>query len=652
MARVLQNSYYVYKIPSNKIKELKEYSFKEAKLDGNVVSIGDNLVLAKIREYYGEDRNHVDLYYEVQNIRKEMKQARKENDIRLLRELQHTLDSMLFVDDIVNIKVIKKKEYAELGRTGFDLNGKHYVRFMVGAGQMRRNTVTFVNEELFDYLTEKLMCGLDGKIRTINLAKLAAYFALSFSSVLWVREPRVCVIKDFETVIPRQKMNWINTEDNSVDIVEKDVVLNSADGQGLIDPTMATLWAKDMHLSYVPCSFVVRTAFIKGNLVPFDFRAYAHENGIDTITDRYGTIYNIDDIDVLISESQFKMVKYYSSWEGYLSYHHDYKLRWGVARYNKENDDIYTLTNYQYLQVLDLDKEDIHGLVQYTTDWIKNVCGGKLEYALAYNIGVKNREEPIEDLINSCGSVFTKTIMKNPSFINDSYIQSKIYNAIKESIRQAKIGRIWAKGNYQFMISDPVAQCQSALGLPIKGLLPAKHIYSYFWNNFKGNENELSEIACCRSPLTYYSEVGINKLFDNAETIKWYQYIYSGIIYSIYDINTIISADSDYDGDIVFTTDNPYFLKGARREELPVSYDKAKPPVQKITLSNQVRCDLRGLDTKVGQITNYSTSMLAMLPMFESEKNAEQKEEIVKRLKILRRVQGDEIDKQNCLAMQ
>ena len=74
-------------------------------------------------------------------------------------------------------------------------------------------------------------------------------------------------------------------------------------------------------------------------------------------------------------------------------------------------------------------------------------------------------------------------------------------------------------------------------------------------------------------------------------------------------------------------------------------------PSQKITLSNHIKCDVRGLDTKVGQITNYSTSMLAMLPMFESEKTKEQYEEIRKRLKILRLLQGSEIDKLFCLAI-
>ena len=419
MAKILQNSYYIYKIPSNKISKLKKYSFKEAARDGNVVSIGDNLVLAKIREYYNDDRDHISLYNQVQEIRKKMKDIRKQptciENIERIKKLQSELDSLLFVDDIINIKVITKKEYRTLGRNGFDLNGKHYVRFMVGSGQMRRNTVSFINEELFNYMQERLMCGLNGKIKTINLAKLSAYYALSFSSVLWVREPRVCVIKDFDTIIPNQKVNWIDKapEGNNVSQVYKDIKLNSADGQGLISPDMAKQWAEDMHLNYVPCSFVVRTAFVKGNLVPFDFKEYAKEQGVLTIKDRYGTQYNIDDIDVLLSESQFKMAKYYSSWEGYLSYHHTYNLKWGVARYNKEFDDEYVLTNYQYIQVLNLNKEDVQGLVKYTTDWINKICSGNIEYALTYNVGVKNSSVNVDRIINSSGSLFKRSIVKN-----------------------------------------------------------------------------------------------------------------------------------------------------------------------------------------------------------------------------------------------
>lgn len=646
--KVLQNLYYVYKIPSNKINNLKTYSFKDASRDGCVVSIGDNLVFAKIREYYGETGDHISLYNKVQDIRKEMKNIKKQptcqENIDKLKDLQHQLDKMLFIDDIVNIKVVTKKEYKQIARDGFDLNGKHYVRFMVGSGQMRRNTVSFINEELYDYMQEHLMCGLDKKIKNINLAKLSAYFALSFSSVLWVREPKVCVIKDFDTVIPNQKLNFIYKDDegkNQVKEIYKDLKLNSCDGQGIISPEMAQNWAEDMHLNYVPCSFVVRTAFVKGNLVTFDFKEYARENGITKIKDRYGTEYNINDIDVLLSESQFKMAKYYSAWEGYLSYHHSYNLKWGVARYNKEFDDEYVLTNYQYIQVLDLDREDIKGLVSYTTDWFKNICSGDKLYSLAYNIGIKNPEDSLSEIINSCGSSFTKAIVKNSKMLEDGYVQRKIYNSIKESIRQAKLGRIWVKGNYQFMISDPIAQVRNALGLSPDGELQANEVYSNFWNE----RNVSGEVCLMRSPLTHYSEINVERLAKTKEMEKWYKYIYSGVIYSIYDIATVKHADSDFDGDIVCSTNNEYFLKGAMRNEIPITYEKEMVPTQRVTLPNFIRCDVKGLDTKVGQITNYSTSMIAMLPLFKGEGQQEQLQEMQKRIKLLREIQGAEIDK-------
>lgn len=72
-------------------------------------------------------------------------------------------------------------------------------------------------------------------------------------------------------------------------------------------------------------------------------------------------------------------------------------------------------------------------------------------------------------------------------------------------------------------------------------------------------------------------------------------------------------------------------------------------PTQKITLPNQIKCDLRGLDTKVGQITNYSTSMIAMLPLFKGEKQKEQYDELNKRILLCRKFQGEEIS--YCLAI-
>lgn len=218
---------------------------------------------------------------------------------------------------------------------------------------MRRNTITFINEKLYDTLYKNLMCGLDSKIKEMNIAKYHAYFALAFSSVLWVRKPRVCVIKDFFNVLPEQKVDWIcpDPETGKKHIEERtmDLELNCADGQGLIDPSFAALWAEDMNLNYTPSSFVIRTCFVKGSVVAFDFKEYAAENGIDEIRDRWGIGHRIEDIDILLSESQFKMYKYYCSWAEYEKYANAAGIQWGVARYNKKYDDEYVMTNYQYL---------------------------------------------------------------------------------------------------------------------------------------------------------------------------------------------------------------------------------------------------------------------------------------------------------------
>lgn len=638
--KIEQNLYYIYKIPSNKIKNLTKYSFKEARENGDIVAIGDNLVISKIQQYHKNNKTPEELFKEIEDIRIEIKRLKKlpsskENGKRI-NELYERIDRTIFIDDIVNIKVKSKKEYREISKNGFDLNNRHYVRFLCGSGQMRRNTITFVDERLKDYLEKHLMCGLQGKIKKINLAKLSAYYALSMSSVIWVDTPRVCIIKDFENIIKNQEVNFIDSN-NNIEKMQKDFTINCADGQGLITPDMAKKWSENMKLGYDACSFIVRTCWIKGAVHTFDFREYAKAHKINVIKDRWGKEYNIDDIDILISESQFKMYKYYESWDEYLKYFKKFKLKWGVARVNKEKEEEYVLTNYQYLQALDMKKEDVEELTQYTKQWINAICSGKDLYTLAFNVGISNPNLPLKSILNGLGSTFTKVITKNQKFLQDNIVKKKIYNSIKESIRKAKIGKVWVRGNYQFIISDPIQQCRAALGLELESTLLPNQIYSNWWNE-RSNEKEL---ILCRSPLTIPSE--ICKVTLSNEFEYWYKYLYTGLVLSVEDINTIRCSDCDFDGDIMFSTNNNVFIKCKRTDDMPVCYEKQQVETRKITVSNQIKTDCKGLDTKVGLITNYSTSMYALLSNFENKEDAYN--ELYKRILITRKLQGEEIDK-------
>lgn len=57
----------------------------------------------------------------------------------------------------------------------------------------------------------------------------------------------------------------------------------------------------------------------KGFISPFDFRKFAEENKAFKVTDIYGKEWDVvkEDVQIIFTKSQFKMWKYYSSWEEY-----------------------------------------------------------------------------------------------------------------------------------------------------------------------------------------------------------------------------------------------------------------------------------------------------------------------------------------------
>lgn len=646
---VLQNLYQVFKISSSDIVKnnliIDNYTKIQAEKDGHLVSIGDNMLFHKIRDYYGDKRDHHDIFNEIIELRKTLKICKKQKKFKEAAVVNQQIVNTLFVKDVIVVTCERKKDYKYVGKNDFTLNGIKFTRFCAGAGNLRRNVAIYVNKNLYSYLYEAFMCGLADSMHEAVLSKLGAYFALCFSSVYWVRTPRCCVIKDFENIIYNQNIDFIcQKTENDTPYIEKrqmDIVLNCADGQGLIDPEFSSLWAQDMGIDYTPSSFVVRSCFVKGNLVPFDFKSYAKENNIDVIYDRWGVPYYIDDIDVLLSESQFKEYKEYNSWQEYMNYFNKYNLRWGVARYNKKYDDENVLANYQYIQSLDLKEDDIKEMVKPTIEWFKKICNGEELYSLLFMLGPKNEESGFYSIMSSAQSVTTKAILKNRAMINDTYIQNKIYRNIVEYINRGKIGKIWLRGNYQFMISDPIAQCRSALGLSIEGEVPADHIYSNFWR-MRGVSGV---VDCCRSPMIDTHEHNPSVLYESENANKWYKYIKSGIIYSIYDTSTARHSDSDFDGDIVLTTDNKYFINGSHKEQNIITYEKGMAVKEKINKNNFIEKDLMGFGTAVGSFSNTATILYAMIGGFVGENQKKQRDELYQRIKLLRRYVGQEIDR-------
>ena len=103
--------------------------------------------------------------------------------------------------------------------------------------------------------------------------------------------------------------------------------------------------------------------------VVFDWKRFAREVAkVEYITDVWGNQKHINDIDVLLSVSQFKMWKKYKNWEEYLKYHTEYGHVWGCSRANKKKDNYLTALNYQYIQSNFFTTEQIRKLADSSID--------------------------------------------------------------------------------------------------------------------------------------------------------------------------------------------------------------------------------------------------------------------------------------------
>lgn len=647
-----QQLYYIYKITTEKIEEynynLDNYTTEVARKNGELISVGDNQVFNMIRRIRGKETD----YLKLRKLYKERETIKNSPSSKSNKELiavkQNSIDDILLQDDIVNIKVNSKKVYREICKNGFCVNGKRFTRLCCGAGQARRSTVTFVSEDIYDVLHEVLMNGL--KLENINIAKYNAYYGLYMSSCLTVTTPRVCVVKDCEIELLNKKVDWVvdkkrtNLNGDEIDtrVIEERIVnfnANLFDGQGLILPRMAKKWSEDLELDYLPSEFIIRSSFIKGMICVFPFDEFAKEVAEkQTLTDCYGKVWNIEDIDVILSTSQFKMWKYYNSWDEYILNCEKYGHIWGVSRITPHEDKEYSLLNYQYLQTLDLNSQDkLEEISSMTIDWIKKICSGDKLYTLLFMLGVSKDSDSLEKIIGKTDNSFVKAIIYNDDLLEDSFIQRKMYKSLERKIREAKIGRLWTRGNYQIMISDPYAMCEHIFGLEVKGLLDEGEHYSNFWNT-----RDVKRVDGCRSPLVDFSEHNILNLKKNELTEKWFRYLNTGVIFNVWGMDMVIHSDADFDGDILFTTDSKVILDNIYPNRNPITYDKSSAPNQSLTYSNIVKSDLQSFDCKVGTTTNYSTKFISMLCNYEEQ--SKEHMELTDRIKTLRRYIGDSID--------
>ena len=539
--------FYTVKLDSGLLKENKynlNLSFYECLKSNLIISLADSQMLRSIRDITGKkvDRDQLEDWWQERDYLKKKKNSKVNR--QKIKELQDKIYDMMYIPEYITVVMESIKDYERMFKKGFYFNGRLYKRMSCSASQARVSTVVFVDDNIREELRRRLDNGRDLK-KPLAPSKYNAYFGLYSSATKEVTKPRFCIIPDY-TEVRKVDVDYVIEQPlDEDDIIEPrtiDVEFNMVDGSGLISPTMAEQWGKDLGEDYTPCQFCIRCAFTKGAVNEFDFVEWCKEenNGNYFITDVYGNQIDVREIDVILTEGMAKLWDSWKSQEDFERCCEENGIIWGVTKYAPKKDKEVSTANYQFLQTLNLSDEMIKDVCEETVNYIQGVSYDNVYYTLLFLLGENLTSDGIERFMESSDNYWLKCLILNHNLLNDKYSKEKIRDFIVRKIELACLGKILVRGNFQCIVVDGFAFMQAATGQKVTGLLKAGEMYSQFWN-----ERGVTRVDTMRSPLTHFSEHYIVELKNDERMQKWFKYSYSGIIVNCHDEHTMHYAGSD-----------------------------------------------------------------------------------------------------------
>lgn len=635
-------SFFIMKFSSSRLKYSNykiDIKIKEARLNNEVIRVGNSPLISEINRIRGIRDDEI--FREVSFAEKEIKKIKKRKNslfsFERLEKLTYVVEKYLFIDSIIYVHFDNIKHYNGLMKSGLFINGFEYVRLVSSAGNARQQNVVFVKKELYDNLIFFIEAGRNEEYK-IGESKYSAYAGLSTSAGHKVKFPRIAVIKDYK-INRKTSVDFVTNKDNEEPFVEEGKILDLEfvpfDGMGICSKSYMNNLSYELDMEFVPSWFIFRSAWLKGMVCSIDFNKFSEENFVGEITDIYGKIHNICDIDIILTESQFKLSGAYKDFESYVSEIEKRDYGFWITRTSPKKEKKVATSNYQYLQCLNLSDENIEELCLPTVNYLKDVSGLSWEKTILFLIGSLEKEDINLNWWKSLDPL-VRILITSPEFMNNNFVKNKIKKMISRKIKDSYIGSLRLFANYQVMISDPVAFLQHAFCLPVKGLLKEGEAFSSFWNKEK-----TEKISALRSPMTYRSEINVLNLKNTEEMNDWFSHL-SGIVYNVFDDSDMKHAGSDRDGDLVMTTNNKYFIENIYGG-LPVTYNRKS--ASKVVIDRDIlwKSDQKVFKNKIGYITNLSTTLYSMLALYDE--NSTEGKVIINRLKNLTCQQSREIDK-------
>lgn len=486
-------------------------------------------------------------------------------DSALTRALDIKQDELS--DKLIVVQVYYFDIFKDLCFYGFTYKGEKYQYFSSSAGQIRQKKAVFIKKSTWKKIEKNIMCGLTlNKINAMggnNATKHLAYLALSNSATDVWKEFNIeqcIVIDDFETSV-YGTFDLVNEKDYSITRKTDVIPIPHTDGAGMMLPSVS---AKN---------FMFRAPWIKGLLGVFDFRKFIERNDCSPIIlDIYGKEHHIlnEDIRIIFTKSQFKMHKYYDSWEQYKEYFKKYQCTAGICNIEEERFKNAKI-NYQMLQSLtDITEEEIDLLAKNSSEKIKNICSS---------------QETMMELLgitpyNTHPTAFQQAVKLYPALLNDTFAKDVIRDIKNSLLKKYRSGKLEINGKYTFILPDFYAACEYWF-LHIQtptGLLNDQEVFCYLLKHAE-------KLDCLRSPHLYREHAIRHNIANSAydkrtdRLREWFTT--NGLYTSTHDLISKL-LQFDVDGDKSLVVADPDFIRIAERNMkgiVPLYYNmrKAEP---------------------------------------------------------------------------
>jgi hypothetical protein len=445
--------------------------------------------------------------------------------------------------DIMVVQTFFYEVVEQLIKNGFIYNGEKYKYLTSSAGQIRLKKTVFIKQILWDKYEKTLMCGLTissiNEKGGINVNKFLAYLALSNSATdLWESFDidKCIVVKDFETDVIGE-VDYINDKTYTIERRTMPVPISHTDGCGMILPKLSKK------------NFMIRMPWVKGLLASFDFVKFIKENNCSpVIKDIYNHEWNIisDNIQVIFTESQFKMYKYYSDWNEYKRCFKEFNCQAGIC--NLEEDYFSKATiNYQMVQTLiDIEEDEIEKIIQPSRQRLYNLSRDKLTMLNAFGVTKHNKNK----------TYLQQALEIYPELLQDEYCKFTLRQIKNSLIKKYKSAKLDVYGKYTFLIPDLYAFCEYLFqnNQNPNGLLNNGDVYCKLFA-------ESEKLDCLRSPHLFIEHAIRNNAVDN-EKSKWFKT--DAIYTSCHDlISKILQFDVDGDKSLV-VADSDFILIAER----------------------------------------------------------------------------------------